>query len=97
MERGFLDGSFFFCNRTFLGIIGYSQENRIKNVLSSLHFHFVEFCTQRTESVVVKRMHIYLFKISGTRKRPLMRTSTGRSLNRLIEACDVIVKALLAG
>lgn len=41
-------------------ITGCSQENRVRNVLSSLHFHFVDLCQQRTERIVIKEnTHLY--------------------------------------
>lgn len=63
---------------------------QVRNVLSSLHFHFVDLCQQRTERTVVKEnIHLHdknlvLCKISETGKRLHMRTSIGCSLSKLI-------------
>lgn len=94
---------FFCCSGTSPGIAGCSQENRVGTVLSSLHFHFLDLCQQRTErSVVKENTHLHdknlaLSKISETGKRLHMRTSIGHSLSKLTGACDDIVKTLLTG
>lgn len=50
----FLD-NFFFCSTSISpGTTGCSQEKRVRNVLSCLHFHFVDVCCWRTERSVVK-------------------------------------------
>lgn len=53
---------FFFscCISISPSITGCSQENRVRNVLSSLHFQFVDLCQQRTERIVIKEnTHLY--------------------------------------
>lgn len=59
--RALLDDFFFSCCISISpSITGCSQENRVRNVLSSLHFHFVDLCQQRTERIVIKEnTHLY--------------------------------------
>lgn len=81
--------------------LGVHRKNRVRNVLSSLHFHFVDICYWRAErSVVKERTPLHDEKSCSVQdfrnlKRLHMRTSIGHSLSKLIGACDAIVKTLL--
>lgn len=102
-NRPLLDYVFFCCAIISPGITGCSQENRVRNVLSSLHFRFVDLCQWRTgRSVVNENTHLHyknlaLCKISETGERLHMRTSIGHSMSKLIETYDIIVKTLFTG
>lgn len=72
---------FYCCTSPSPGVLGCSQKNRVRNVLSSLHFHCVHLCQQGTERSVVKEnthlqdKNLALCKVSETGKRLRMRTS----------------------
>lgn len=53
-EASFLGHFFFCCASISPGTTRCSQENRMRNVLSSLRFHFVDLCHWRTGRSVVK-------------------------------------------